>query len=232
MPRENTDPPPAYGDVPEPLSGYRIALDASTPFPTSPKIMAPPCFDADNMSPVYVGSAIFENSVHPCKIAPRLTPACRVPYGGVELEHYGRYDLLPFDPDTMVWVATSRGRIPYDFTPIQGGYEENGTPLYHAIGIIDGITVPGKTGTHLGGCNIAFNGAEHVITKSYEILYVNQNFLSQTGLESECMLDAGSDVRDLSSRVSHTMAGRIVIVPSTSTCRLYDRPARSPSADP
>lgn len=165
-----SDPPPSYGDVTVPPSGYRIALDASSPFPTSRKVMEPPCLDADRLSPVYIGSAIFENCVHPCKIAPYLTPACRVPYGGVELEHFGRYDLLPFDPATMIWVTTSRGRIPYGFNPIQGGYEENGTPLYHALGDVNGVKVPGKTGTHLGGCNVAFNGGEHVITRNYEIL--------------------------------------------------------------
>ncbi|KAI6094581.1 hypothetical protein F5141DRAFT_1168828 [Pisolithus sp. B1] len=168
--KNSRDPPPAYNDVPEPPSGYRVALDVSSPFPGSSKTMEPPCFDADGISPVYVGSAIFDNCVHPCKIAPRLIPACRVPYGGVELEHRGRYDLLPFDPDTMIWVTTNRGRIPYGFTPIQGGYEENGTSLYHAIGVVNGVRVPGKAGMHLDGCTVAFNGVEHTITRNYDIL--------------------------------------------------------------
>ncbi|KAI6115649.1 hypothetical protein EDD16DRAFT_1482553 [Pisolithus croceorrhizus] len=174
--KNSRDPPPAYNDVPEPPSGYRVALDVSSPFPGSSKTMEPPCFDADGISPVYVGSAIFDNCVHPCKIAPQLIPACRVPYGGVELEHRGRYDLLPFDPDTMIWVTTNRGRIPYGFTPIQGGYEENGTSLYHAIGVVKGVRVPGKAGMHLGGCTVAFNGVEHTITRNYDILYVDQAF--------------------------------------------------------
>ncbi|KAI6133599.1 hypothetical protein EV401DRAFT_1914425 [Pisolithus croceorrhizus] len=167
------DPPPAYSDVPEPPSGYRLALDVSSPFPGSSKTMEPPCFDADGVSPVYVGSAIFDNCVHPCKIAPHLIPACRVPYGGVELEHRGRYDLLPFDPDTMIWVTTNRGRIPYGFNPIQGGYEENGTSLYHAIGVVNGVRVPGKAGLHLV---CAVNFSPSLITRNYEILYVNQTF--------------------------------------------------------
>ncbi|KAI6025201.1 hypothetical protein BKA83DRAFT_4471958 [Pisolithus microcarpus] len=143
----NGDPPPAYTDVPEPPSGYRPALDVSSPFPTS-KSMEPPCFDIDG-SPVYVGSTICDNCVHPCKIAPQLIPACRVPYGGVELEHHGRYDLLPFNPEMMVWVSTSHGQIPHGVNPVKGGYEENGAPLYHAIGVVDGVRVPGKTGMHL-----------------------------------------------------------------------------------
>ena len=144
-------PPPSYPDSKAiPPSGYRVALDASSEFPPPYRAGEPPCFDADEKSPVYLGSAIMtDHSVHPCKIAPELHPVCRVPYGGVELAHYGRYDLLPFDPETMEWVTTSRGRIPYGREPVQGGMEDNGSSLYHAIGVVDGVRVPGKTGVHL-----------------------------------------------------------------------------------
>ncbi|KAL4074761.1 hypothetical protein V8B97DRAFT_1868147 [Scleroderma yunnanense] len=165
-------PPPSYSREPKaPLSGYRIALDISSNFPEPYATKEPPCFDADGKSPVFVGSAILaDHSVHPCKIAPQLNPVCRVPYGGVEVAHYGRYDLLPFDPATMEWVTTSRGRIPYGREPVYGGVEDNGAQLYHAIGVVDGVRVPGKTGEHLGGCNVAFNGGEHSITYNYDIL--------------------------------------------------------------
>ena len=83
-----------------PSSGFRVPLQSGSyavggggysPFPTDPKLAGePPCRDADGVSPVYVGSAIFPDSVHPCKIAPHLTPnICRVPYGGTEYEHSG-----------------------------------------------------------------------------------------------------------------------------------------------
>jgi hypothetical protein len=67
----------------------------------------------------------------------------------MEYEHHGLYDLLPFDPATMEWVAASNGLIPDGRRPIEGGYDENGQKLYHAMGIIDGVRVPGKTGVHL-----------------------------------------------------------------------------------
>lgn len=88
------------------------------------------------------------------------TPA-RVPYGGGEHEHQGRYDLLPFAPDMMEWVRASKGHIPNGRRPVEGGYEENGAKLYHALAVVDGVCVPGKTGEHLvrsslldwiGGC--------------------------------------------------------------------------------
>lgn len=88
-------------------------------------------------------------SVHPCKVCPDLNPPCRVAYGGQEFEHYGRYDLLPFDPNSMELVPTSHGQIPSGRRPIEGGYEENGSKLYHALARIDQVLVPGKAALHL-----------------------------------------------------------------------------------
>jgi hypothetical protein len=130
-----------------PPSGYRVALAASSPFPPGDTSGRPPFWDADG-SPVFVGSALFENSVHPCKICPNIFPACRVPYGSSEFEHHGRYDLLPITP-AMEWVITSEGQLPPGRRPVEGGYEESGEKLYHAACIINGVEVPGKTGHHL-----------------------------------------------------------------------------------
>ena len=114
-----------------------------------------------------------------------------VPYSGQEYAHHGRYDLLPFDPSTMELVPTSRGEIPAGRRPIEGGYEENGAKLYHAVANVQGVKVPGKTGQHLcvrfyhfmmyilhdlifyipnsGGCNVSFGGSEIAI-EHYELL--------------------------------------------------------------
>lgn len=110
------------------------------------------------------------NSVHPCKVGPHLSPAAHVPYGGGEHLHHGRYDLLPFVPQQMEWVHTSHGRIPAGRRPIEGGYEEHGGKLYHALGTVAGLKVPGKTGEHLDGANLSFGGKEHVVHDNYEIL--------------------------------------------------------------
>jgi hypothetical protein len=126
-------------------------------------------------SPIYFGSALFERSVHPCKIGPHLNPHAHVPYGmydtftchplsysfvplgGREQGHHGRYDLLPFDPNTMELVQTSRGEIPHGRRPIEGGYEEDGTKLYHTVALVDNLRVPGKTGTHLSEYSCILN---------------------------------------------------------------------------
>jgi hypothetical protein len=192
----NTDrydqPPPYPSTTPRPPSGFRVALSfpSDSPFPSLAYTREPPCRDADGVSPVFIGSAILQRSVHPCKIAPHLSPPCHVSYGGSELAHNGRYDLLPFDPETMEWVPTSHGRIPDKRDPVQGGYEEHGARLYHAMARVQGTLVPGKTGEHLvrisalprpwrclsssqGGCNVAFGNGEHVITEDYQILLVH-----------------------------------------------------------
>lgn len=101
----------------------------------------------------------------------------------------GRYDLLPITLD-MEWVRTSGKQIPPGRRPVEGGYEENGGKLYHALGNINGVKVPGKCGEHLvcgsytlqfssnpliycsfakGGANIAFGGGEQFCSE-YEIL--------------------------------------------------------------
>jgi hypothetical protein len=49
----------------------------------------------------------------------------------------------------MEWVPTRDGEIPPGRRPVEGGYEANGKKLYHALGDIDGVDVPGKTGIHL-----------------------------------------------------------------------------------
>jgi hypothetical protein len=131
-----------------PPSGYRIPLTTNAPFPGQQQAAQPVSKDLDG-SPVFVGSALLERSVHPCKIVPGLNPPCRVPYGGTETEHHGRYDLLPFDPNTMEWVLTSAGRIPPGRRPIEGGYEEHGGKLYHALAQVNSVYIPGKTGEHL-----------------------------------------------------------------------------------
>ncbi|KDQ57159.1 hypothetical protein JAAARDRAFT_131487 [Jaapia argillacea MUCL 33604] len=162
--------PPPYPASTAPPSGYRVKLTTTEPFPSPAQAGPPVCFDADGQSPVFIGSAFVNNAVHPCKIAPHLSPPCRIPYGGAEYEHHGRYDLLPFVPGTMEWVRASGGEIPPGRRPVEGGYEDNGAQLYHALGNVNGIQVPGKTGRHLGGCNVAFGGAEIVITHDYFVL--------------------------------------------------------------
>ncbi|KAG8779602.1 hypothetical protein FRC12_024054 [Ceratobasidium sp. 428] len=118
--------------------------------------------------PVYVASALMGDSVHPCKCVPTLDSPCQVPYGGGEHAHSGRYDILPITND-MEWVPGQGGVIPYGKTPVEGGYEGQNT-LYHAYAVIQGVKVPGKTGSHLGGANIGYGGREMTLPNNYFVL--------------------------------------------------------------
>ena len=131
-----------------PPSGYRIPLGPNVQFPSPDQLGRPPTTDSDGFTPVFIGSAIFPDSVHPCKITPSLYPPCRVTHGGGEVEYHARFDLLPITQD-MEWVPTRNGQVPPGRRPIEGGYEVNGGKLYHALGLVQGVHVPGKTGEHL-----------------------------------------------------------------------------------
>lgn len=146
-------PPPSGYRIPLGIAGPSPQLEASSPFPSFPGIertREAPFTDADGKSPVFIGSAIMQDSVHPCKIVPKLqNQPCRVAYAGSEVVHEGRYDLLPFVPALMEFVPASNGHVPHGRKPVKGGFEQNGIELYHAVAAIDGVKVPGKTGVHL-----------------------------------------------------------------------------------
>ena len=72
-----------------PPQGRRFQTRTEVPFPPVSEVGPAPFVDYGGV-PVWVGSAIFEDSVHPCKLVPTLEPYCRVPYGGGEYEHHGR----------------------------------------------------------------------------------------------------------------------------------------------
>jgi len=143
-------PPQAQAAPTPPAAGHRYPLTTDNPFPDVRSLPPTKFHDIGGVhQPVYVGSAIFPNSIHPCKIAPHLSPPACVPYGGGEHQHTGRYDLLPIDENLMEWVETRNGEIPLGRRPVEGGYEEDGARLFHAIAFFEGVWVPGKTGHHL-----------------------------------------------------------------------------------
>ncbi len=155
-----------------------------------------PACDHDGF-PVFLGVAAFKHGMHPCKIGIGAAgrPLPLVSYGGREYEHRGTTYLLPFDPTAMLWVRASHGRLPLGWRPVEGGYERIGAQkLYHALAVVDGVSVPGKAGNHghmvsawlvvsvarashadldrtlQCGANVPFDGRELVIVPAYEVL--------------------------------------------------------------
>ena len=79
----------AHGPGGIPPQGRRFQTSTTAPFP-GVEVTGPPPFSDVGGEPVFVGSCVFERSVHPCKLAPHLRPVCRVGYGGGEDAHEGR----------------------------------------------------------------------------------------------------------------------------------------------
>ncbi|PBK85167.1 hypothetical protein ARMGADRAFT_872275, partial [Armillaria gallica] len=92
----------------QPDSGFRFSLDGSSPFPRQ-DLGPPPCRDW-GIKPIYIGSAIFDQAIHPCKVGPHQP--CSVAFRGREIHSEARFDPLPFNPDSLELVRTSGGRVP------------------------------------------------------------------------------------------------------------------------
>ncbi|GAA5946565.1 hypothetical protein JCM3775_002141 [Rhodotorula graminis] len=157
--------PPAY--TPEvPPAGLRVPCTSGTPIDST--VTGPPPFADLDGSPVFVASALLGGgrSVHPCKFA---RGHAMYSYGGSEKQHQGRFDILPVTA-AMEWVSAADGKIPKGRRPVEGGFEESGQHLFHALTNIDGVWVPGKTAEHLRGANFGFGGGETVRKTGYSIL--------------------------------------------------------------
>ncbi|GAA5821793.1 hypothetical protein JCM10212_005331 [Sporobolomyces blumeae] len=159
--------PPPYAPS-NPPAGLRIPCSTSAPFPAQATTGQAPFKDLDG-SPTYVASALVGDgkSVHPCKVVGN--GRVMISFGGGEHLHQGRFDLLPITHE-MEWVRASYGQIPKGRRPVEGGFEESGEHLFHAVMEINGIMVPGKTGQHLHGANFPWNGGEHVEEGGYSVL--------------------------------------------------------------
>ncbi|SCV67356.1 BQ2448_6002 [Microbotryum intermedium] len=164
-------PPPAYG-APPPAAGLRIPLTTvSSSFPSPDLVGTAPFHDLDG-SGVWVASALMENqSVHPAKVVG--DGRVMVSYGGTEIAHQGRYDVLPIT-NQMEWVPAAYGQVGQrsfrKVAELSRGFEEDGNHLHHAVTMIQGVQVPGKAGAHLNGANFPFGGGEHVVQDGYQLL--------------------------------------------------------------
>lgn len=162
-------PPPQYSTSNQPPAGHRIACTNKLP----PIDQLGPAPFIDGQFPIYLASAIMANgSIQPCKCSPSLTPPTRVPFGGAEIEHAGRFDVLPVSSD-MQWVLANDGELPRGRRPVEGGFEAPSglnQHLYHALAVINRTQVPGKTGLHLRAAHFPYGGQEVVIKKGYSIL--------------------------------------------------------------
>ncbi|VDC06812.1 unnamed protein product [Peniophora sp. CBMAI 1063] len=155
-----------------PIRERRVWMHTSRTLPLN-LIANAPFVDADG-SPVMIGSALVDGAVHPCKITlSRLGDAgfspVRMAYRGSETVHFGVYEVLEVNEDTMEWVSARDGRLPRGRAPVEGGYDREGRRFYYAVTTIKGFGVPGKASEH-DNAHFAYGGRVHVKREDYRIL--------------------------------------------------------------
>ncbi|KAK2757729.1 hypothetical protein FQN54_004698 [Arachnomyces sp. PD_36] len=142
------------------LRGIRVLQQTSAPFPRPSLTGVAPCVDRDG-TPVYFATAIdFKGGSHPCKVIGNALPSVRAGYNWEEYGHSGTYEILPFLPELMELVTSSKGQVPPGRLAVRGGAEADGRLLYHAVGNIGNLQVPGKAAPHLEGGFLPYNEKE------------------------------------------------------------------------
>ncbi|KAH7101012.1 hypothetical protein BKA62DRAFT_639283 [Auriculariales sp. MPI-PUGE-AT-0066] len=155
---------------------HAIKLAADQAFPKAAISGHPVTIDYGGQE-MFLGLVPIDGGLHPCKVVkqfqaaftPHVQPPARYGYAGAENEWFEDYYLVPFDGSRMEWVSTSHGRPPPGKRPVEGGREADGSPLYHAIGEVDGVRTLGKVSVNLGGALFPFGGCE-VMNEYYEVL--------------------------------------------------------------
>ncbi|KAF8482951.1 hypothetical protein DFH94DRAFT_843948 [Russula ochroleuca] len=128
--------------------------------------------DKDN-HPIYIARAYFEDSLQIGKASQVFKEGAAIGYGGRVVE-LNKFEVLIGDPKGIRWVSYS---YQLDLqrlgaTPVEGGKEANGTPLYIARVKYSGGVHTAKVGTHLPAAQLAFSGTE-VSVEDYEVLCLN-----------------------------------------------------------
>ena len=151
------------------LSRYQLEVIPMTilsHFPPISETFSAPCTDKNPVEPVFFGSAIipFQDFDHttpmgsmttlslviPCKITPALWPnVCHVPLDGKELVHTGKYNIVPYDREKIELVRGTLDGLPYGRQCVVGGVGVGGEELYHAVGLYNGLRIPGKVSVAL-----------------------------------------------------------------------------------
>ncbi|THH03010.1 hypothetical protein EW145_g6607 [Phellinidium pouzarii] len=135
-----------------------------------------PCTGPDGHTPVYFASAASVQThmtQHPGKVTLGPKLLCSVPYAFKEIVigESEPYSILPFMEDLMELVRTRGGLTPPGRRPVVGGADNSSEELYHAVGYVNGIRVPGKAAAHLASASVPLDGGEHRIWHDdYELL--------------------------------------------------------------
>jgi len=119
---------------------------------------------------LYICRAFKDGGVQIGKASNVFKEGAVIGYGNEE-HQLGQYEILVGDMRGLKWVQTGNTLNVQSLyaTPVEGGYENDGTPLYVARAYHNGAKHPGKASTKLDGAFIPYGGKEKKV-KEYEIL--------------------------------------------------------------
>ncbi|KAJ2913470.1 hypothetical protein MD484_g6948, partial [Candolleomyces efflorescens] len=122
---------------------------------------------------LYVGRAFHKGSITPGKASDVFKKGAVIGYAHDEI-HKETYEILLGDMNGLRWIPTS-GKLnvaALGKTPVDGGVDTDGTPLYVARAQHKGAVHPGKCSEKLKAAFIPYDGGEAEVS-SYEVLCYN-----------------------------------------------------------
>ncbi|KAJ7874699.1 carbohydrate-binding module family 12 protein [Mycena olivaceomarginata] len=123
---------------------------------------------------LYICRAFYDGGLQLGKASPAFQKGAVIGYKGEEVQ-LPTYELLVGDMNGLRWVNT-HGRLnvaSLEYQPVEGGEENDGTPLYIAKAHHRSADHPGKASPKLDGAYIPYDGGEECV-KSYSVLCYNQ----------------------------------------------------------
>lgn len=119
---------------------------------------------------LYICRAFHDGSIQVGKASPAFKKGAVIGYGHDEI-HLDTYEILVGDMQGLRWVD-AHGRLnvaSLGYTPVEGGHEADGTPLYIAEAPYHGVVHPGKVSEKLSAAFIPYDGTEKEV-KEYRVL--------------------------------------------------------------
>ncbi|KAJ7251788.1 carbohydrate-binding module family 12 protein [Mycena haematopus] len=119
---------------------------------------------------LYICRAFYDGGIQVGKASEAFQKGAVIGYKHEEI-HLGTYEILVGDMNGLRWVD-AHGHLNVEslgYTPVEGGKEADGTPLYIAEAPHKGAVHPGKASAKLDGAYIPYDGGEKCV-KSYRVL--------------------------------------------------------------
>ncbi|KAK7057408.1 carbohydrate-binding module family 12 protein [Favolaschia claudopus] len=119
---------------------------------------------------LYICRAFYEGGIQVGKASDAFQKGAVIGYQHEEIQ-LGTYEILIGDMNGLRWVD-AQGRLNVGnlgYRPVEGGREDDGTPLYIAEAPHNGAVHPGKASEKLDGAYIPYDGGEKCV-KSYRVL--------------------------------------------------------------